>query len=76
MADGKGVLVPMSSAIIAMPGAGPFDCEAASVGQSCRAKCDSGSDAVMICEENGWTLQDECPESDSLDAGVQTSIIF
>lgn len=55
------------------PGAGPFDCQEPQIlGQSCRAPCDSGADfAVITCEEQGWTLQDECPtESYLLDAGI------
>jgi len=43
-------------------GAGPFNCEEPQVlGQSCRAPCESGVDAVITCEEQGWQLQDECP---------------
>lgn len=44
-------------------GAGPFDCQEPQIlGQSCRAPCDSGAEfAVITCEEQGWTLQDECP---------------
>ena len=55
------------------PGAGPFDCQEPQIlGQSCRAPCDSGAEfAVITCEEQGWTLQDECPtESYLLDAGI------
>lgn len=48
--------------IAARPGAGPFNCEEPQVlGQSCRAPCESGVDAVITCEEQGWQLQDECP---------------
>ena len=55
------------------PGAGAFDCQEPQIlGQSCRAPCDSGAEfAVITCEEQGWTLQDECPtESYLLDAGI------
>eukprot|EP00435_Cladocopium_sp_Y103_P067875 s402_g30.t1 len=60
-------------------GAGPFDCQEPQIlGQSCRAPCDSGAEfAVITCEEQGWTLQDECPtESYLLDAGIQALVSF
>lgn len=58
-ADGT-ICSPSSFPVIT--GAGPFDCqEPQVVGQQCRAPCDSGVEAVVTCDEQGWQLQDECP---------------